>query len=66
MSTENLIQTYNTLQHPLRDITSNLHNLFVNKLQCIICNASIDVNSKEHQCVLRPQHKDIIIRHKYL
>jgi hypothetical protein len=63
MSQEYLIKTH-TYSRALREIYTNLQNVISEKLQCIICNASIDLHTKDHQCVLR-QDKDIIIHNKY-
>lgn len=65
MSTEHLIKT-RTFPRSFQEMTSTVHHIFLNKLQCIICHATIDLNTKEHKCVLRQQHKDIIIRNRYL
>lgn len=32
------------------------------KLCCIICNTSLDIYTKDHNCILRPTYTDIVIR----
>lgn len=63
MSTENLVRRH-TLPRPFRNISSNM-SLFTDKLCCILCNISLDSNTQEHKCTLRPDNKDIIITKRF-
>jgi hypothetical protein len=42
------------------DRHKQFHLIIYKKLQCIICNISIDLHTKQHNCILRHE-KDIII-----
>lgn len=64
MSTEYLKKFY-AFPRTLRDIPTQFHNIFTEKLSCILCNMSLDSHIQEHMCTLRPKDKDIIIN-KYL
>lgn len=60
MSTEHVVRPH-TLPRPFRNISSQISSLFTDKLSCILCNVSLDTNTQEHKCSLRPDNKDIII-----
>jgi hypothetical protein len=60
MSTDNLLRPH-TLPRTSRETTSQPHEIFSNKLTCILCNTSLDNKTHEHKCVLRPKNKDVII-----
>lgn len=64
MSTEHLIKSH-SLPRTFREMTSHIHTLIRTKLSCIICNASLDVNTQEHVCCLRPKSRDVVIRNYY-
>jgi len=40
------------------------HNYFTAKLCCIICNTPLDIYTKDHTCILREKHTDIVIHNK--
>jgi hypothetical protein len=46
------------------ELTSRYHHYFREKLCCIICNASLDIYTKEHACILRPKNTDVVIHSK--
>lgn len=63
MSTEHLIKSH-SLPRTFREMSSHIHGIFRTKLSCIICNTSLDTNTQEHSCILRPENKDVIIRNR--
>jgi hypothetical protein len=45
---------------------TNQYHYSSKKLRCIICNTSLDIYTKDHNCILRPKYTDIVIRSKYV
>jgi hypothetical protein len=64
MSIEHLVKSQ-TLPRTIREMSSQLHGLFFEKLSCIICKESIEPTTKYHECILRQKDKDIIIHNRY-
>ena len=63
MFTEHLIKSQ-SLPRTFREMSSYVHVFFKERLSCIVCNTSLDINTQEHNCILRPQNKDIVIRNR--
>lgn len=45
-------------------ISDTLPNFFRETLCCIICKTTLDINTKEHICILRLRDTDIVIHNK--
>ena len=65
MSTEHLARRH-SLPRPFRNISSQISSLFTDKLTCILCNISLESNTQEHKCALRPDDKDVIISKHFM
>jgi hypothetical protein len=51
-------------EHISTTLPPNTHTFLREKLCCIICKTTLDINTKEHKCILRSQYIDIVIHSK--